>query len=195
MSAAKFEPWATGKCGRVVLEVDQPSGSTNLLEADQATGSTHLRAHISCERCACVSISSCYLKPNKLPSPPCKREWSCQAPGFHLIKLVPLDAEEDQVVFAVLVDLEDAILQWLKTFSSFITENAQNGNCRRLNGSRCFIRTSRILPFQSTPLLKINSQKNVKMGTRREANSTPLRPAGPHFSYSTEWYDTPNWHP
>ena len=47
-------------------------------------------------------------------------------------------------------------------------------------------KTSRILPFQSTPLLKINSQKNVKMGTRREANSTPLHPAGPHFSCSTE---------
>ena len=47
-------------------------------------------------------------------------------------------------------------------------KNGQNDNGRRLKGSRCFIRTSRILPLQSTRLFKINSQKNVKMGTWRE---------------------------
>ena len=38
----------------VMIEADQPSGSTHLLEEDQATGSTHLWAHMSCLDCTSV---------------------------------------------------------------------------------------------------------------------------------------------
>ena len=57
---------ASASC-RVVLEVDQSSGSTHLLEVDLTTGSNYLWAYISCVLSTfCVSVSSCHQKTKKL---------------------------------------------------------------------------------------------------------------------------------
>ena len=55
------------KC-RVVLEVEQPRGSSYSLEADRSTGSTYLCAYLYklCALHICMSAPHCHPKMNKL---------------------------------------------------------------------------------------------------------------------------------